>query len=161
MLHDSILKPLDQQIPSLGGFLRGLSEKTTENTNTGGRHVKSRWMDVVKKEVRSADVQIKDEAVLTPSFPLDLQGGDGFRVHRQTSVFRRLESPPSSSNMTLSLICLHLHLCLHLNNHLLHAPQLHREREKKWIWLMRTKQWTLQDEEEEEEKEVESLMSHS
>lgn len=94
MLQDSILKPLDPQIPWLGGFLRGLSEKTTENANTGGRHVKSRWMDVVKKEVRSADVQIKDEAVLVPSFPLDLQGGHGFRVHRQTSVFRRLESPP-------------------------------------------------------------------
>lgn len=77
MLHDSILKPLDPQIPWLGGFLSGLSEKTTENTNTAGRHVKSRWMDVVKKEVRSADVQIKDEAVLAPSFPLDLQGGHG------------------------------------------------------------------------------------
>lgn len=48
----------------------------------------------VKKEVRSAGVQIKDEAVPVPSFPLDLQGGHGFRVHRQTSVFRRLESTP-------------------------------------------------------------------
>lgn len=74
MLHDCILKPLDPQIPWLGGFLCGLSEKTTENTNTGGRHVKSRWMDVVRTEVRSADVQIKDEAVPVPSFPLEAAG---------------------------------------------------------------------------------------
>lgn len=36
-----------------------LSEKTTKNTNTVGWHINSRWIDVVKKEVRSADLQIK------------------------------------------------------------------------------------------------------
>lgn len=140
MLHDCILKPLDPQIPWLGGFLRGLSEKTTENTNTGGRQVKSRWMDVVKKEVRSADVQIKDEAVLVPSFPLEAAGWPRVQGAQTNECVEEVRiTPPSSSNETLSLIRLHLHLCLHLNNHLLHAPQLHREREKKWIGLMRNK----------------------
>lgn len=74
----------------------------------------------------------EDDVVLTPWFQRRCwYWGDGVRVHRQMSVFRRLGSLPFSSIKTLSLICLHLHLCLHLNDHLLHASQLQRKREKK------------------------------
>lgn len=88
-------KTLDQQT-LWWRFRCGLPERTTENTNTCSRHMKSRWMDVVRKRSEECSFADKDEAILMSSFPLDLQGGHRSRVHRQTGAFRRLEPRPTS-----------------------------------------------------------------
>lgn len=103
-------------------------DKTMKNTNIGGQHMKSRWMDFAWGVELCRWRRCHPDAMISEAV-LILRGG--VRVQRQMSVFRRFGSLPFSSNKTLSLICFHLHLCLHLNDHLLHASQLQRKREKK------------------------------
>lgn len=87
------------------------------------------WMDVVKKEVRSAAVRIKMMPSWCRYFLWTCRAAAGSGCTDKTRVFGEVRTPPHPA---LSLVCLHLHLRLHLNNHLLHASQLQGMREKKW-----------------------------
>lgn len=51
---------------------------------------------------------------------------------REGGIQRRMREAGQSEELhaASSLVCFHLHLCLHLSNHLLHAPQLQRGRKR-------------------------------